>query len=146
MSLSQCVMSSIVTVSFLCKQRNNEAFFPLAFFKWMLAGGLGAALAVVELGIFFGAVACFYGGCCVLNPRLTPSSWKVDQAMGLFAPWRLSLRKLGKILLSTSTSCLRCPWVAFWNSLLFAGQALGWSLRDTCLQASSASVHWARLS
>lgn len=59
MSLSQCLMSSIVAVSFLCKKRNNEALFPLAFSKGMLAEGLGAALAVVELGIFFGQLHVF---------------------------------------------------------------------------------------
>lgn len=52
MSLSQCFMSSIVTVSFLCQERNNRAIFPLALPKRVLAPGLGAALAAVR-GVCF---------------------------------------------------------------------------------------------
>lgn len=53
MSLSQCFMPSIVTVSFLCKERNNGAIYSLALPKLVLAYGLGTALAVVGGGICF---------------------------------------------------------------------------------------------
>lgn len=43
MSLSQCFMSSIVAVSFLCKGRTNGAVLSLALFKLALAHGLSAA-------------------------------------------------------------------------------------------------------
>lgn len=59
MSLSQCFMSSIVTVSFLCKLRNNGAIFTPALPKLALAHRLGAALALVGGGICFRKTAGF---------------------------------------------------------------------------------------
>lgn len=46
----QCFMSSIVTVSFRCKERNNGAILSLALSKLALAHGLSAALVVVGRG------------------------------------------------------------------------------------------------
>lgn len=63
MRLSQCFMSSIVTVSFLCKERNNGAIFPLALSKLVLAGRLDAVLAVVGRGICFRTMGGFMTLC-----------------------------------------------------------------------------------
>lgn len=60
MSLSQCFMSSIVTVSFPCKGRNDGAILSLALSNLVLAHGRSAALAAVGGGIYFRDVEGFF--------------------------------------------------------------------------------------
>lgn len=116
-------MSSIVTVSFLCKERNNGAILSLALSKLALAHGLSAALAVVGRGgSIFGIWKVFW--CCVLNLRLKNREriWPLREKHHTtehFGVWRLSSGTWGRF--SRSPALLVCSG-SKWSSRTVSSQ------------------------
>lgn len=133
MSLSQCFMSSIVTVSFLCQERNNRAIFPLALPKWVLAPGLGAALAAVrrvcfrDMGGFM--MLCTWSQTQVLGKHMSLELKSVPCRWTFLVLEAHSFGSWGRFCQFTSPDYLQRPCVALWDSLLLAGWTLG--LKDT---------------